>query len=595
MTLTLENYRDYADAHLHPIQVAPRIWWVGHYLEGDPFQCHVYLLENGTDSVLFDPGSRLTIRHSLDKIQRILPLAHIRYFVCHHQDPDITSSLPELDDLVRRDDAVVVTHWRAEALLKHYGLRMKFWRVEDHDWRLSLGDRDLRFIFTPYAHFPGAFVTYDEKSRVLFTSDIFGGFTDGFSLVAQDAGYFEDLRPFHEHYIPSRDVLQFTLRKLEVLDIAFIAPQHGSLIPAHLVPPILEKMKSLDCGLYLLAKDDTDIQRLMRLNHAVRAISRTMMESGSFPDMVDVVLQNTRRVLPARALEFFVRVEGGKILHMSEETRYRGRLAEVPGHIQPLLELSRGTWAENTGGRFLMYFPDDRGTVVVVPLFLPDTDRIQALLLFYMDVCPVGGAVDDMEFGNLLGEMLEPVRVAVEREAVNRMLDLERQQFYERSIRDPLTGLFTRVYMNEMVHRLLNIHDRDGKSTVAVIMLDIDHFKSINDTFGHNIGDVVLRRVAGELLSTLREGDLPVRLGGEEFAIFVLGESATRVQDMAERIRLKIAAMRFDSPLDQRTVTVSLGVALHLLREKLLDLLERADQALYRAKKSGRNQVQMAE
>lgn len=74
-----------------------------------------------------------------------------------------------------RDDAVVITHWRTEALLKHYGLSLPFWLLDRNGWQLDLGGRRLRFIFTPYAHFPGAFCTYDEQTGTLFSSDLFGG------------------------------------------------------------------------------------------------------------------------------------------------------------------------------------------------------------------------------------------------------------------------------------------------------------------------------------------------------------------------------------------------------------------------------------
>ena len=73
------------DEHKKPVQIADRIWWVGHVLPDDPFQCHVYLIENGDQSVLVDPGSMLTFKHTLAKIEQIMPFSQIRYFICHHQ------------------------------------------------------------------------------------------------------------------------------------------------------------------------------------------------------------------------------------------------------------------------------------------------------------------------------------------------------------------------------------------------------------------------------------------------------------------------------------------------------------------------------
>jgi len=190
--------------------------------------------------------------------------------------------------------------------------------------------------------------------------------------------------------------------------------------------------------------------------------------------------------------------------------------------------------------------------------------------------------------------MSVPLQVAVEREVIYRQMDLERQQIYERSIRDPLTGLFTRIYMQEVVQRLCDIQDRSPGHRVAVLMLDIDHFKNVNDTYGHNQGDIVLRRVAAEILATARSSDIAVRLGGEEFAIFVVGEAVVNVPQFAERLREKVAALRFEAPMADRLITVSIGAAIRQPQETLLDLIQRADTALYAAKHRGRNRVCVA-
>jgi diguanylate cyclase (GGDEF)-like protein len=124
-----------------------------------------------------------------------------------------------------------------------------------------------------------------------------------------------------------------------------------------------------------------------------------------------------------------------------------------------------------------------------------------------------------------------------------------------------------------------------------MLMLDIDHFKQVNDTYGHNQGDVMLRRVAAEILDTVRNSDIAVRLGGEEFAIFAVGDAVAGIVPFAERLRTRIAMIRFEEPMAERAVTVSIGVAVRQSPETLLDLIQRADIALYEAKNSGRNRV----
>ena len=290
----------------HAIEIADRVWWVGHVLDDDVFQCHVYLLEQGDQSVLFDPGSRLTFAGTLRKIEEVIPFTKIRYFVCHHQDPDIAAALPLIDQIAEREDAVVATHWRAQALLKHYGLRIPFWLVDQHDWRLQLLDRELRFVFTPYAHFPGAICSFDPSTRVLFSSDLFGGFTEKPTLLAKDESHFEVLRPFHEHYMPSRDILDFAISQIERHPVEIIAPQHGSIIPPQLVPFMLDKLRHLDCGIYLFARENTDIQRLSRLNETLREITQTMLLYRDFRDIAERLFEIVRNNLPASRIDYCI-------------------------------------------------------------------------------------------------------------------------------------------------------------------------------------------------------------------------------------------------------------------------------------------------
>ena len=325
----------------HALEIAPRIWWVGHVLPDDPFQCHVYLLEQGEQSVLFDPGSRLTFAGTLRKIEQVMSLAWIRYFVCHHQDPDIAAALPLIDELIDRPDACVVTHWRTRALLRHYGLRrLGFWLVDENDWRLPLEDRALEFVFTPYAHFPGAICSFDATSGVLFSSDLFGGFSERPTLVARDERYFDtSLRPFHEHYMPSNDILGYALEQIARHPVAVIAPQHGSLVPRSLVPFMIDQLKRLECGLYLLGGHDTDFRRLSQLNATLRDIAATMLLYRDFRDIATRLLELVRRGLPAERIDYYIALSTGAVLALTRENRYA---IEIPNGASLNLEAMPG-------------------------------------------------------------------------------------------------------------------------------------------------------------------------------------------------------------------------------------------------------------
>jgi diguanylate cyclase (GGDEF)-like protein len=200
----------------------------------------------------------------------------------------------------------------------------------------------------------------------------------------------------------------------------------------------------------------------------------------------------------------------------------------------------------------------------------------------------------------LVQQLMTPLQVALEREVIYRRIEQERQRAYQRSIHDPLTGLFTRVYMQDVVARQCELDDRSEAAPalplLAAVMLDLDHFKQINDNHGHAAGDAVLRQAAELVLGICRSTDIPVRFGGEEFIVFMVGPGAAAAVELAERIRTHIERHAFELGNERSLqVTASLGVAQRQAGEGLDELIRRADEALYLAKQNGRNQVRLAE
>lgn len=158
---------------------------------------------------------------------------------------------------------------------------------------------------------------------------------------------------------------------------------------------------------------------------------------------------------------------------------------------------------------------------------------------------------------------------------------------------DPLTKLYNREALNDHLQRALKVAHRKN-SEFPVIFLDIDHFKSINDTFGHAIGDYVLKSVAGCLKKSLRAGDIVFRYGGEEFVILLDETTKSGVDYLSERLRSEIEKLRFRGEAKELKITASLGVASMQPGDSIHTLLKRADSALYLAKQNGRNRVESA-
>ncbi len=163
----------------------------------------------------------------------------------------------------------------------------------------------------------------------------------------------------------------------------------------------------------------------------------------------------------------------------------------------------------------------------------------------------------------------------------------------QQSIRDPLTGLFNRRYMEESLDRELHRARRTG-GRLGVVMMDIDHFKKFNDTYGHEAGDLVLRSVGAQLLKFMRAEDIPCRFGGEELVMILPGATLGDSVQKAEAFRRSVEALRVEFGGQKLPeITISLGVA--AFSTELADgtaILGAADAALYRAKKAGRNRVE---
>jgi len=158
-----------------------------------------------------------------------------------------------------------------------------------------------------------------------------------------------------------------------------------------------------------------------------------------------------------------------------------------------------------------------------------------------------------------------------------------------RASTDALTGLPNRRYFDEFCALLAR--RRRADDAVGILMVDIDHFKKVNDRYGHDVGDEVLRAVAGAIGGAVREGDVPARFGGEEFAIILRNPSERVAVEVGERVRAAVAGIDL-AGTGVPGVSVSVGVAVQASPdESITDLLAEADRALYRAKRAGRDRV----
>jgi len=174
----------------------------------------------------------------------------------------------------------------------------------------------------------------------------------------------------------------------------------------------------------------------------------------------------------------------------------------------------------------------------------------------------------------------------------NELLNQQKQELHQAAITDRLTGLHNRAYLMDQLSREFSNSRRYGRP-LSCLLLDIDHFKSVNDRHGHLVGDAVLRHTAQLLSRGLRRGDVLARYGGEEFVLLLPGTPAASAQALAESLRASVAQAVWAQGELSLQLTLSIGVADNLADQTADEtaLLRHADAALYAAKHQGRNRV----
>lgn len=190
-------------------------------------------------------------------------------------------------------------------------------------------------------------------------------------------------------------------------------------------------------------------------------------------------------------------------------------------------------------------------------------------------------------------EMLARVRAVLRRKEMSNRLKADMDAVFERSITDALTGLHNLRYLTTVMEQGIAYSQRYAPA-FSVMMIDIDHFKDINDTYGHPAGDGVLKELGVILKQSTRESDIAIRYGGEEFVVILHNAVMKDAMVLAETLRETVERHRFQELKDGR-LTISIGVSEFHREDATIDsVIKRADKALYEAKEQGRNMVKEA-
>ncbi|MFZ5906019.1 MAG: diguanylate cyclase [Nitrospirota bacterium] len=265
----------------------------------------------------------------------------------------------------------------------------------------------------------------------------------------------------------------------------------------------------------------------------------------------------------------------------------------IPSQEKQLFSLKGSLLDMAVKNRDLLYISDVRAyRSPVLPFKTAAFNSLVALPMLYENEVLGVLTLLAAEMNAFSTSQMECIKVLANQASISIANAKFHEEIEKLAITDGLTGLFNHRHFQE---KLTQEFDRLGRFSdpLSLLLIDIDHFKKINDTYGHPAGDAVLKKVAGIIKKTARNIDVPARYGGEEFAVILPGTGSSGAMNMAERLRKAVMAATFSSDKERFTITVSAGISTKAqgmpeVKNKE-EMIGRADKALYEAKRTGRN------
>lgn len=497
-----------------PIELADGIYWVGDDEQSSKLNCNPYLIIDGHEGVLIDPGSPLDFAVVRRKVEQLIPLTGLRYIVLQHQDPDFCSSTPLFEQ--QGFCGQLATHWRAAQLIRFYGVTSPFYIVNEKDLNLTFGNgRTLHFHLTPYLHFPGAIVTYDSVSKILFSSDLFGAFSDHAPLFAdewpEERNYMDAMASFHEHYMPSNSILRPVMEQLNQLDIRMIAPQHGSIIRRD-VKQHIATLRELECGSF------------------VTPLRQELPSFGGYTLLLNKILKRLFIAYPKQTILSFYQ-DSSITLDPAN-----GTLADFCCSGEELWQL----FFE------ILHKQSADALTYLEPL-------VRKLALEY------GIEMPQIYDSLLLSLQQSALRLTQENERLqqeNQRLTQELVQASTELLHCPLTGLSNERVFQRYLEKACRSYQVGGFGA-ALLLIGIDNMAGFNLRYGNAAGDEALRIIAGLLEETVPDSHLLFKLNGPIFACVLSSDSKEAALRQGEAFRNKIALS--ERLLERQTVSIGLA------------------------------------
>ncbi len=502
-------------------------YWVGSRELADKLQCNPYLLSEGDEAVLFDPGSVLDVEDVFRNISSLIPPENVKFVVLHHQDPDLASAVPLLE--ARGMRFTVVTHWRTWSIARFYGITSPVYFADEHAFLLPLASgRKLQFIQTPYLHFPGAIATYDRQARFLLSSDLFGAFAPEWSLYAGES-YMEGMKTYHEHYMPSHEVLAPVMRIFAGLDIDAILPQHGSIISKD-ISSYISTLENLECGSFLkpLKRGGDDIG-----NHKVAVEKLLLRFSALFgTDMTEAIVTKTGMGYDFSAKRVIDAAMSGKDL-----------------------------W--NALGDAIYLIKGHPGLTVLEPFIKTLSSEYSLEMPVIYETLLQEAKRDTDQLGIQIAELRE----------INEKLAQAADMSRDNLTKDGVTGLYNEVYFRDFIAEEVALAigmDETNDNVLAVIGID-EGMARIEYQYGPAEVEAIIKGVGHVIVDSSGAGRPSFRLHGTTFALWLPFSTMQLANDVCDTIR---RAVEFSKSFIE-PVRVSVGlVSTNELKTAVVDPTE---------------------
>ncbi len=347
--------------------------------------------------------------------------------------------------------------------------------------------------------------------------------------------------------------------------------------------PVSDRDGEIFAGM-AIAQDITYRRRTDAINAALGEISNAVARQATTESISDLIATNLREIFQSdtAAVVHFIDRDYARIISMSpsrpenipDELHWRGRESSVTAQVARTGRPALALYTEPKDSYVAAMQADGLVAGAAAPIY-HDGELWGAITLNSKDANRLNeGSLQELaKFADLLQVALENFK------AWSTLLD--------QALADPLTGLINRRGLDLKLEKQFKIELRPGQS-ISIVTIDLDHFKQINDDFGHHAGDRVLRELAALMTSIIRANELVARIGGEEF-LWILPDTSTQ-QAFCAAERLRVAIEGHDFGLS-RPVTASIGISTTTQVRNLPDVIIQSDQALYEAKRSGRNRV----